>query len=150
MKLEKLNLGCGRDKREGYINLDISPDVKPDVVCDIQSCIPFRDDTFDEVLANNVLTQILESKVYLSVINDLWRITKPTGEIIIRVPLATDACAFQDPMDCRRFTDQSFTYMEYGHRRYEQYGKHYGFKPFKVDWVDNNGHQMTVKICPVK
>ena len=150
MKLEKLNIGCGHDKKEGYTNLDISPDVKPDVLCDITECIPFRENIFDEVLCNNVLTQILFPQTFVQVMNDLWRITKASGCIFIRVPNAEHICSWQDPMDCRRFTDQSFTYMQHDHRRYEQYGKHYGFKPFQVEIIDNNGRQMNVKLTPIK
>jgi len=146
----KLNIGCGNDKRDGYTNLDISPDVHPDVVADITECIPFRDNTFDEVLCNNVLTQILFPQTFVQVMNDLWRITKPNGCIYIRVPLVTNPAAWQDPLDCRRFTDQSFTYMQFGHRRYEQYGRHYGFKPFIVEVIDNNNIQMNVCLKPIK
>lgn len=146
----KLNIGCGRDYRDGYTNLDISSDVGADVVADIEKCIPFRTNTFDEVLCYNVLTQILYPKTFLQVMNDLWRITKADGFIEIRVPLAKYEYAFQDPMDCRRFTDQSFTYMEEGHRRYEQYGKHYGFKPFKVKILDKKEEQMYIRLIPIK
>lgn len=146
----KLNLGCGRNYLEGYTNADISPVVNPDVVCDITDVIPFREDTFDEVLCENVLTQIFYPETFVQVMNDLWRITKDRGDIFIRVPNAKNICAWQDPMDCRRFTDQSFTYMEFGHRRYEQYGKHYGFKPFDVTLLEDNGIQMKFKLCPRK
>lgn len=144
----KINIGCGNDKREGYINLDISPDVNPDIVCDITKGLPFERDVFDEVLINNALTQIASSKEFLFVMNDLWRVCY--GSIGIRVPNAEDICAWQDPMDCRRFTDQSFTYMDVNHRRYEQYGKHYGFPPFRVELVEDNGKQLIFKLWPVK
>lgn len=150
MDKNKLNLGCGNNYLKGYTNADISPAVHPDVVCDITDIIPFRDNTFDEVLCENVLTQILFQDTFIQVMNDLWRITKPKGEILIRVPNAKNIIAWQDPMDCRRFTDQSFTYMEEGHRRYVTYGKHYGFKPFKVSLLEDNGIQMKFKLCPVK
>jgi hypothetical protein len=148
--MTKLNLGCGKDYREGYINLDISADVGADIVEDITRCNPFRENTFDEVIVNNVLTQILDPKDFVMVMNTLWYITKGSGCIFIRVPNAKHVCAFQDPMDCRRFTDQTFTYMEFGHRRYEQYGKHYGFKPFQVELLSNNKRQMEFKLCPKK
>lgn len=142
----KLNIGCGNDKREGYINADISPLCNPDVVMDITKPLPYDDNTFDEILCNNVLTQILDPKDFLSTMNELWRVCK--GFIDLRVPLATHECAFQDPMDSRRFTAESFTYMQCGHRRYEQYGKHYGFKPFQVEIYENNGRQIKVKLTP--
>ena len=150
MDKNRLNLGCGNNYLDGYTNADISPEVKPDVVCDITECIPFRDNIFDEVLCENVLTQILYPETFMQVMNDLWRITKPTGEILIRVPNAEHICAWQDPFDSRRFTDQTFTYMQYDHRRYKQYGLHYGFKPFKVELLENNGIQMRFKLCPIK
>lgn len=147
--MQKLHVGCGKDYREGYINLDISNDVGADVVRDITRGLPFNDDSFDEVVANNVLTQI-DRQDFLFVMNELWRITKQEGKIEIRVPLVSDLCAFQDPMDNLRFTNQSFTYMQYDHRRYDQYGRHYGFKPFKVEILEDNGKQMKVCLTPIK
>lgn len=146
----KLNIGCGRDYMKGYINTDISSEVGADMVFNLIYGLPFKDNQADEIIVNNVLTQIQSKKDFIFVINELWRVCNSKGFIQIRVPNAKDICAWQDPMDCRRFTDQSFTYMQYDHRRYEQYGKHYGFMPFKVELLDNNGRQMTFKLCPKK
>lgn len=146
----RLNLGAGKDYRPGYINADISPDVGADVVFNMTGGIPYPNNFFCEVLAYNCLTQILLSYDFRLVMNELHRVTKPTGFIEIRVPNAKDICSFQDPMDSRRFTDQTFTYMEYGHRRYETYGRHYGFPPFKVELLEDNGRQMLFKLCPIK
>ncbi len=146
----KLNLGCGRDYKEGYENVDISRDVPADGYYNVINGIPKPANTYSEVIVNNVLTQIEKSTDFVSVMNELWSVTRPTGAIYIRVPNAKDDCAFQDPMDCRRFTEETFTYMEDGHRRYEQYGKHYGFRPFKVEMLSNNGRQMEFKLTPIK
>lgn len=147
---KRINLGCGNDYMRGYINTDISTAVGADMVFDIKYGLPFRDDEVFEIVVNNVLTQIQSSKDFIFVMNELWRVCNKKGFIQIRVPNAKDICAWQDPMDCRRFTDQSFTYMQYNHRRYNQYGKHYGFMPFDVELLDNNGRQMTFKLCPKK
>jgi predicted SAM-dependent methyltransferase len=144
----KLNLGCGRDYRKGYVNLDISDSVGADIVYDFQKGLPFMDNHFDEVLANNSLTQIRDGDVFVRVMNEIHRVCK--GDVYIRVPNAKHICAFQDPMDSRRFTKESFTYMEGGHRRYEQYGKHYGFLPFKVKLLEDNGRQMEFVLTPIK
>lgn len=143
-----LNIGCGNDKMQGATNADISPLCNPDVVCRLGSVLPFKDNEFKEIYAYNVLTQIETNAEFLIAMKELWRVCK--GVIHIRVPWADNICAFQDPMDRMRFTDQSFTYMEEGHRRYDQYGKHYGFPPFQVKLVGDNGRQMLFDLSPLK
>ena len=53
----KLNLGCGKDIRDGYVNIDIirfSDDV---VVGDIQK-LTYDDNSIDEILANDVYEHV--------------------------------------------------------------------------------------------
>ncbi len=147
-KLNRLNIGCGNDKLPQYVNADASPLCNPQVVCILGERLPFKDNEFDEVRAYNVLCQVQMTTAFIYAMNELHRITR--GYIDVRVPDASDICAFQDPCDSRRFTDQSFTYMEHNHRRYIQYGRHYGFPPFKVELLENNGKQMLFKLTPVK
>jgi hypothetical protein len=149
MEKVRLNIGCGNDYREDYLNVDYSPHVKTDEVFSIER-IPYPDNTFLEVVVQNVLCQIRDSKNFRDAMNELHRVTPMIGSIYIRVPNAKDICAFQDPMDCRYFTDQTFTYMQDGHRRYEQYGRHYGFKPFGVELLEDNGRQLLFKLWPIK
>lgn len=145
----RLNIGCGNDKQEGWLNADASPLCNPDVVCVLGTELPFEDNQFYEVRVLNVLCQIQSNEEFVTAINELWRVTKDTGEIHVRVPIASDIIAYQDPMDCRRFTPESFSYMQHEHRRYEQYGKHYGFNPFMVK-LDNSLRQMLFTLTPVK
>lgn len=148
--MHKLNLGCGRNILEDYVNLDITTKYGANIAANIEEKLPFANDSFDEVLAENVLCQVSGPKSYLNLMNELWRVTKRGGDIIVRVPLVTHPCAFQDPFDVMHFTPESFTYMQQGHRRYDQYGVLYGFKPFYVKIVDDNGAQMVANLSPVK
>ena len=50
MKNWKLNLGCGTDYRKGYINVDVSRNIKVDVLADLNLGLPFKDNVFEEVL----------------------------------------------------------------------------------------------------
>lgn len=72
----KLNIGCGKDKKEGYLNVDIIPDVKPDMVV---PCLPerqpFEDEQFDEVLAHGVSPYIKITQL-IPTLQELCRIGK--------------------------------------------------------------------------
>jgi SAM-dependent methyltransferase len=80
----KLNLGCGEFRKEGYLNLDISPVVKPDLIHDLNKFpYPFQDSQFDLIEADHVLEHL--ENPFL-VMKELHRITKNKGWVIIRVP----------------------------------------------------------------
>ena len=143
----KVNIGCGKDKREGYVNLDISSNVGADIVCDIEEGLPFKDNECEEIICLDVLEQISSADKFVFVMNELWRVTKLGGSVHVRVPNAKDICAFQDPMDSRHFTEETFTYMQHGHTRYERY--QYGFKPWFVGVLEN-GVQLRLILNPSK
>lgn len=104
---KKLNLGCGQDYREGWVNLDISSTVGADVVHDIEKLpLPFEDDSFEEILCHD----ILEHVEYLPIMKELYRILAPGGEITIRVPHYTSRNNFIDPTHIKQFSIQLFDY----------------------------------------
>lgn len=154
--MTKLNLGCGRDKREGYVNIDASDEAKPDLTLNIEfDRLPYEDGTVEEVLAYNVLEQISCPRHFVNVMNELWRVVKTGGRLLVRVPNAEHICAFQDPMDVMRFTENSFDYMAFRNKRYEEFGQVYGFKPWVVNVAKGDGKttsegQLLVKLQPVK
>lgn len=57
--MQKLNLGCGNKKLDGFLNIDINPNVKPDKVIDLNAGkLPFKDNTVDYVVANYIFEYI--------------------------------------------------------------------------------------------
>ena len=84
MRTKKLNLGCGEFKKKDYINLDIDKFVNPDILHDLNKFpYPFKDNTFDLIEADHVLEHLKEP---FKVMNELRRILKPQGKLIIKVP----------------------------------------------------------------
>lgn len=83
--MRKLNLGCGRDRKTGWINIDIDLRVGPDVVMDLQDYLPLSDETVDQVLAQDVLEHLTKQQAQ-SFMGQLNRVIKPGGQVEIRVP----------------------------------------------------------------
>lgn len=80
----KVNLGCGEDKKVGYVNVDWSPLVKPDVVHDLnQTPYPFEDNSVDHIEAFHVLEHL--SKPF-TLMREFHRILKTGGILHIKVP----------------------------------------------------------------
>ena len=69
----KLHLGCGHDKIPEYINCDISPQVKPDKIVDLEKKLPFKDNSIDEIIANHVIEHISN---FIELMHEIHRICK--------------------------------------------------------------------------
>jgi hypothetical protein len=74
---KRINLGCGLKKIEGFVNVDVSPTVKPDQVVDLnQFPWPFKDNEFDHIVAKDILEHLGEtSKDFIKVIKEMYRIS---------------------------------------------------------------------------
>lgn len=91
----KLNLGCGRDILEGFLNLDLYADTPEVIAMDIRK-LDFDDNTVDQILARDVLEHFSFREIN-RVLKEWARVLKPGGEIIIRSPsLELQAKAYLD------------------------------------------------------
>ena len=110
----KLNLGCGEDYREGYVNIDIDPDSKVDLVHDLSKKLPFKDDSVTEIIAYSVLEH-LES--YSFIIKEMYRVCQPHAIIKVIVPHFSSTNAFHS--DHKRFYTANSSFIEYStHAKY--------------------------------
>jgi SAM-dependent methyltransferase len=101
----KLNLGCGQDIRQGYVNLDIIKRDGVDVVHDLNSFpYPFADDSFDEIYTSHVLEHVDD---VMRVLEELHRILAIGGTLIVKVPYYSSAGAFQDLTHKHFFADDT-------------------------------------------
>jgi SAM-dependent methyltransferase len=104
----KLNLGCGRDIRLGYINLDMLPLEGVDVVHDLNvPPLPFKEDLFDEINCQNIIEHLDN---FLPFMEDVWRILRHGGLINILTAHCSGPQAFSDPTHRSFFSYNSFRY----------------------------------------
>lgn len=84
-ELVRLNLGCGRDRKEGWVNVDFNKDVKPDVVHDLNKVpFPFKDNSVDFIEAKMLLEHLeIEMPVFF---REIYRILKPNGKMRFTCP----------------------------------------------------------------
>lgn len=80
--MKKLNLGCGKDYRQGFVNIDAA---KPcDLIHDLNEFpYPFKDNSVDFILASHILEHLKEPEKFFG---EIWRILKPEGILKIKVP----------------------------------------------------------------
>jgi len=108
----KLNLGCGRDIRKGYVNLDVAKLEGVDVVHNINEFpYPFKDNEFEEVYCKHVLEHVDD---LIPVMEELTRISKPVGKIKIIAPYFAGQGAYNDPTHQKFFTYRTFEYFSPG------------------------------------
>ena len=82
---KKLNLGCGFDHRDGYLNIDFHPDHTPDLLADVRSLPMLPDGYYEEVLAQDILEHLV--RVDMAPTLAEWaRIIAIGGTLIVRVP----------------------------------------------------------------
>ena len=99
--MKKLNIGCGRNVKKGYINLDVVRLPGVDVVHDLEKFpYPFDDNTFDLIEASQVLEHVDNLR---GVMKELARILKPGGKLKIDVPHFSSNTAYMDPTHKRFF-----------------------------------------------
>ncbi len=104
----KLNFGCGKDIKPGYLNVDIVRLPGVDKVVDFEKFpYPFKDDVFDEVYINQVLEHLSN---LVRVMEELRRICKNHAIIRVFVPHYNHLNAFKDPTHKLFFTPETFDY----------------------------------------
>lgn len=108
--MKRLNVGCGSNPLEGFINLDGPWQPKADVRFDLETCgplmpLPFKDDIFDELLMIHTIEHINN---LLPLMQELWRVAKPDAILGIRCPHGASDDADEDPTHVRRMFPRSF------------------------------------------
>jgi predicted SAM-dependent methyltransferase len=102
----KLNLGCGQNRLDGYVNTDREPAVEPDVVMDLEQFPwPFEDDSVDEVVAKHVLEHVgATADLFIGVMQELYRVCSSGALIHIAVPHPRHNFFLDDPTHVRAIT----------------------------------------------
>jgi SAM-dependent methyltransferase len=106
----KLDVGCGDKKREGYTGMDVVSLPCVDIVHDMNlTPWPFTDSTFDEVIFDDVLEH---STNLLGILSEVFRVAKPGAIIKISTPHFSSDNMYSDPTHTTFFSSRSFNYFD--------------------------------------
>ena len=103
---KRLNMGCGLKKIEGFVNADISANVKPDQIVDFNSFPwPFADNEFDHIVAKDILEHLGDtSSDFIKAIKEMYRISHNGAIWEVQSPHWRCDTALDDPDHKRLIT----------------------------------------------
>ena len=121
----RLHLGCGRDIRAGWINLDSQRLPGVDLVANLDACrttpLPLGDNSIDEFLGSHLLEHLMDPLPFMQ---ELYRIAANGAKLVFRLPYGSSDDADADPTHVRRYYETSFKFFsqlpyeraDYGYR----------------------------------
>ena len=121
----RIDLGCGINKPEGFVGVDIYPGLGVDIVADISKEFPFSDSSIDELRAHDIIEHLPDR---INTMNEIWRVCKHGAKVDIRVPSTDGRGAFQDPTHISFWNINSFLYYCNEYPAYLELCRRYGFK----------------------
>lgn len=141
-----LDLGCGEGKQKGYIGMDRRAVPGVDIIWDIESVAPvpwwarsletlmtadgkpmarssnwpIPSNSVDKLLCSHVMEHITPS-VVPAVMDEMWRVLRSDGQVLIAVPHGDSYGFRQDPTHIGMFNESTFTYFDPAHGLWQIY-----------------------------
>jgi len=114
-----LDVGCGINKHPGAVGIDRNPSSAADIICDLDhGRLPFRDNSFDHVLAIHVIEHAAD---VIRTMEEFHRLLRPGGSVRIETPHYSDFSSFCDPTHRSHLTSFSFKYFGKRHGGFGYY-----------------------------
>lgn len=126
----RLNVGCGHEVKEGWVNLDLAPLPGVDVVHNLDDLpLPFADESFDFVECIDILEHVRE---FPDVMRELHRIIAPGGRLRVLGPHFTSYAWSTDPTHRRAFAINTFEFFASGSLHDRDYYFDFAFSGVEV------------------
>lgn len=115
----KLDIGCGPNCEPGYVGIDIREYPGVDIVADVESGIPLKDNTVSRVRVEAILEHVDDMPELMS---EIHRVCVEGARVTGRVPHWRDRNAYIDPTHVRPYDQRTFDFWdsttEFGRRDY--------------------------------
>jgi len=91
----RLDLGCGKHKKEGFLGVDRKPFEGVDVITDLMQRWPWEDNSVDEINMQHVLEHFTgEERVHI--MNEMYRVLVKGGKATVSTPHWCSSRAYGD------------------------------------------------------
>ena len=102
----KLNLGCGKNYTDDWVNVDFYDDSRCDVVHDFEVFPwPWENDSVSEIKIIHTLEHLgADWKIYIKILQEMYRICEDDAEIMVAVPSPWHWNFTSDPSHVRPVT----------------------------------------------
>lgn len=107
-----LDIGCGINKQKGAIGMDVRNHPDVDInhnICDLP--LPIPDNFCYRVLMSHLVEHLPPEKI-LDIMDEIWRITIPNGQLLIATPYAGTPRFWQDPSHIHGWTEVTPQYFD--------------------------------------
>ena len=139
-----LNLGCGKNTFQyETLNADLRRTRDTDVICDFDRFpYPFKDESFQNVFAIDILEHLTD---VVKVVDEIHRMTKPGGVLIIRTCYWAAEQSYTDPTHKHWFNLESFDFFD---PTTKWGGKYHWYtdRKWKVHERENHGNELAFKL----
>lgn len=138
----KLDIGCGFNKKgPDWVGIDMAEIPGVNIIHDLEKFPwPLPDECAKVAVASHIVEHINPAGgVFLKFMDEVWRVLKPDGELLISTPYAGSIGYFQDPTHvnpCNEFTWEYFDPLA-PHGKQILY-RFYKPKPWKIKYCSWN------------
>jgi len=140
----KIDLGCGKMKKDGYIGIDRVQTGAVDLVHDLATGIPLADDTVSAVYSNHCLEHLPDT---VFIMQEIYRVCQHGAVVELRVPYAKSDGAFKDPTHKTFYTEKTFEYFAGDNDRFD-YALGVRFTITRVSYIYSGPFRVMARFVP--
>jgi len=110
----RLDIGCGKNKQNGFIGIDYRGLPGVDIVHDLEKFPwPLPDRSVLVAVASHVVEHINpHAGVFIDFMNEVWRVLQDDGEFLISTPYAGSPGYWWDPTHCNPCSEMTWEYFD--------------------------------------